>query len=391
MSRSPVQVRQVAQLLIIKINLMSEKIPFSEDFLRIAHKLARKGGYKTFPNPNVGCVIVKDGKIIGKGYHKFFGDSHAEINALKEAGENAKNAELYVTLEPCNHYGKTPPCTDAIIKAGIKKVYIGMKDPNPLTSGEGIKKLKQNGIQVYDSLMLDEFKKFYKDYLKRFSSQKGSYVIIKYAMTLDGKIASKTGNSKWITSKKAREWTHNLRANVDGILVGINTILKDNPTLTSHGKGKNPVRVVIDPNLRIPLESNVLNNTAPKVVIYSIEKPRKILQLKKRKVILIKLKSSNGEIHFRDILDALRKISVYKVLIEGGGETIWRAIASNLVDEIVTFISPKIVGGKKAITPVEGLGVEKINDSIKTKILEIKKIGPDILIRSKVKKKSSNR
>jgi diaminohydroxyphosphoribosylaminopyrimidine deaminase/5-amino-6-(5-phosphoribosylamino)uracil reductase len=351
--------------------------------MSLAFDLASKGGSKTFPNPNVGAIIYKDGKIIGKGFHRFFGDHHAEIHALNEAGENAKESMMFVTLEPCSHYGKTPPCVDAIIKAGVKKVFIAMKDPNPLVSGNGIKKLISANIQVEVGVLEEKAKKFYQDYSKRFT-KKNSFVSLKYAMTLDGKIATSTGDAKWISSEKSREWVHKFRTQFDGILVGVNTIIKDNSELTSHGKGKNPVRIILDPDLIIPLNSKVIKDENPTVIIHSNIKSEKIKRLQKHNKFLIYIKSKNGLINFRKILDELRRISIFSVLIEGGGFTNWSALKSGVVDEIVTFVSPKIVGGKNSITPVEGEGIKKISKALKTKITRFEKIGEDILIFSKV-------
>lgn len=354
--------------------------------MQLALELAKKGENKTFPNPNVGAIIFKNGKIIGKGYHRFFGDNHAEINALKQAGNDAENSTLIVTLEPCSHHGKTPPCVDAIIKANIKKVIVGIIDPNPLVSGNGIKKLKEAGIEVETGILKNKLDSFYKDYSKKFIEKK-SFVVLKYAMTLDGKIASITGDSKWISSQKSRDWVHRFRTGFDGILVGVNTIIKDNPVLSSHGKGKNPVRIVIDPELEIPISSKVLNDKLPTVIIYSTEnKEEKIVEIKKRNKFLIQIKSHSGIIDFKKILDELRRISIFSVLIEGGGFTAWNSLRDGVVNEIVTFISPKIIGGKDALTPVEGDGIEKIEKAIKTKIVEVKKIDEDVFIRSKVVK-----
>ncbi len=351
--------------------------------MKLALQNANKAGNKTFPNPNVGAVLVKNGQVIAQGYHRFFGDQHAEIHAIKLAGENAKNSELFVTLEPCSHYGKTPPCTDAIINAGIKKVYVGINDPNPLVNGKGIKKLIDAGIEVESGILEKELKKFYADYLKRFN-EKSSFVVLKYAMTLDGKIASSTGDSKWISSETAREWVHKYRTNFDGILVGVNTIIKDNPSLTSHGKGNNPVRVIIDPELIIPLKSKVLNDEYPSVIIHSVKNSKKINAIKAKGKIPLFIKSRKKLIDFNDILSELRKISIIRVLIEGGGETAWFALKSNTVDKIIAIVAPKILGGKNSITPVEGTGFKKISESIKSEIIEIKKFGDDVLIKSKI-------
>lgn len=352
--------------------------------MNFAFCLAEKGGIKTFPNPNVGALIIKNGKVVGQGYHRFFGDFHAEVHALKQAGKNAKDAIMFVTLEPCSHYGKTPPCVNAIIKAGIKKVFIGMRDPNPLVSGKGIKILRQNNIEVEVGILKSKARKFYEDYSKRFS-KKNSYVVLKYAMTLDGKIATFSGDSKWISSEKSREWVHLLRSKFDGILVGVNSVIKDNPELSSHGKGKNPVRIILDPELEIPLKSKVIQDDLTTVIIHSNpDKRQKIKRIQNHGKLLLHIKSKNGLIDFNRIIDELRQISIFSILIEGGGLTAWTALKSNVVDEIVTFVSPKIIGGQNAISPVEGDGIEKVSKAIKTKITHFEKLGEDILIVSKV-------
>ncbi len=354
--------------------------------MKYALHLAKKAGEKTFPNPNVGCVIVKNDKIIAEGFHRFFGDKHAEIHALEKAGYEAKDAELFVTLEPCSHFGKTPPCTNAIIESGIKKVYIGLTDPNPLINGKGIEILKASGIEVESGIIDKELKKFYESYSKRFKRNK-SFVAIKFAMTLDGKIATFTGDSKWISSEKSRKFVHKLRTNFDGILVGVKTIIRDDPELSSHGYGKNPVRIIIDPELEIPIKAKVLNDDIPTIVVHSKKKSEKKLELiQKKGKIPVYIPQKNGLIDFNNILGELRKLSIFSVLIEGGGFTTWGAIESGSVDEIYTFISPKIIGGEKAISPVEGKGVKKINDAIKLKYIEFKKIDDDIFIKSKLVK-----
>lgn len=389
MSRSRVQVPQVAPSLFIFFsfllsNFVSDFIMNEKELMKIAFKLAKQGKEKTFPNPNVGAIVYKNGKIIGKGYHRYFGDLHAEIHALKQAGNEAKDSTLFVTLEPCSHYGKTPPCVDAIIKAGIKEVFVGIKDPNPMVNGKGIEVLKKHGIKIYTGIMKKDLERFYEDYSKRFTEKK-SYVVLKYAMTLDGKIATTTGNSKWISSIKSRQWVHNFRTKFDGILVGVNTIINDDPLLTSHNHGRNPVRIVIDPGLDIPLVSKILNDDIPVVIIHSnLRKKRKIVEIQNRRKYLIHLNSQKGMISFKKIIEALRKISIFSILIEGGGFTAWSALKDGVVDEIITFVSPKIIGGKDAITPVEGEGIKKVKNAIKTKILEYKRIDEDIFIRSKV-------
>ena len=354
-------------------------------FMKMAIHLALKGGNRTFPNPKVGAVIVKDGKVIGKGYHQFYGGPHAEVYALREAGNKARNADMYVTLEPCNHYGKTPPCADALIKAGIKTVYIGMKDPNPLVCGSGIKKLIDNSIKISVGLLESEVKTINKEYLNRIIHDK-KHVIVKAAMTVDGKIASYTGDSKWISSPKSREFVHKLRAKVDGILVGLNTVLKDNPELTSHGQGKNPVRILIDPTLQIPVSANVFDNKAPTIVFHRpVKLKAKLELLKKKGIITVMLSEKHKRINFKYIINELNNMSVNSILIEGGGETIAAAFEARVVNEINLFIAPKIIGGRNAKSPVEGLGIPKIANAIRVKNWKIARFGPDFMISGVIK------
>jgi diaminohydroxyphosphoribosylaminopyrimidine deaminase/5-amino-6-(5-phosphoribosylamino)uracil reductase len=354
-------------------------------FMSMALKLARKGGSRTFPNPMVGAVIVKDGKVAGKGYHQFYGGPHAEVYALREAGSRARNAKMYVTLEPCSHYGKTPPCADAIIKAGVQTVYIGMKDPNPLVSGRGINKLIYNSIKTHVGLLEKEIKTQNKDYLKHISTDK-KRVLVKAAMTLDGKIATYRGDSKWISGRKSRDFVHKLRARVDGILVGINTVLKDNPALTSHGRGKNPVRIIIDPGLKIPYSARVLDGKAPTIVFHGSKIVKAKLELLKKKgVILCPMKEKSGKINFKYIINKLNKMSINSILIEGGGETIGAAFEDGVVNEINLFIAPKIIRGSNAKSPVEGLGIAKIANAIKVKNWKIRRFGPDFMISGVIK------
>ncbi|MDD5492289.1 MAG: bifunctional diaminohydroxyphosphoribosylaminopyrimidine deaminase/5-amino-6-(5-phosphoribosylamino)uracil reductase RibD, partial [bacterium] len=227
-----------------------------EKYMKLALQLAEKGKGKVFPNPMVGAVLVKNGKIISQGYHRYFGGAHAEVEAINNATQPVAGADLYVALEPCAHYGKTPPCTEAIIKAGIKNVYIAMLDPNPLVAGKGIKKLRQHHIPVIAGITTEKAALLNREYI-HYIKHKRPYVIMKWAMSLDGKIATRTGDSKWISNEQARKYAHSLRANVEAIIIGINTVLKDDPSLTVRGitGAKNPVRIILDHHLRIPLES----------------------------------------------------------------------------------------------------------------------------------------
>ncbi|MFC1501342.1 bifunctional diaminohydroxyphosphoribosylaminopyrimidine deaminase/5-amino-6-(5-phosphoribosylamino)uracil reductase RibD [Elusimicrobiota bacterium] len=355
-------------------------------YMKIAVCLAKKGLNKVYPNPMVGCVIVNKGRIVGRGHHKQFGGKHAEINALETAGRKALGSTMYVTLEPCSCWGKTPPCTKSITKAGIEKVVIGSIDTNPKNKKMGLEYMKKHGIAVKTGVLSEITDKINPEYNKIFKNRK-SRVIVKAAMSIDGKIASRTGDSKWITSKKAREYVHQLRGQFDAIVVGINTVLKDNPGLTSHGKGSSPVKVVIDPGLKIPIKSKIVTNKGYTVIFHSNAKNvSKINQLLKMRVSLVRAQTNTGMISFKFIKEKLFSMGLNKIFVEGGGETIARVLEEEAADEIVFFIAPKIIGGRQAKTSVEGIGIKKISQAINLADLKVKKIGKDFVFRGKIKR-----
>lgn len=359
---------------------MSDTKSLHEKFIRLTFKLAENGRGYTGLNPIVGCVIVKNNNIISTGYHRYFGGPHAEINALEKIKYQAKDATLYVNLEPCCHYGKTPPCTSAIIKSGIKEVVASISDPNPLVNGRGFKTLKNNGIKVTVGLLSSQAKFLNRAYFK-YMVTKLPYCVIKTALSFDGKIATHSGDSKWITSEEARNYVYNMRSKMDAIIVGVNTIIKDNPTLTSHGYGKNPVRVIIDPHLLIPKKSQVLRNEGETIIVTTEEAfKQRNLKIKSNVKFIIFKKNLKKYFEFKKILTELTKYNISNVLIEGGGTTNALALKSGVVDEILFFYAPIIIGGKNAITPVEGEGVKYIHQSLKIKYYKISKIGQDVLI-----------
>ena len=349
-------------------------------YMDMAIRLALKGKDSVYPNPKVGCVIVKNDKAVGKGWHEYFGGNHAEINALADAGGNACGADLYVTLEPCNSFGKRPPCTHAIIKAGVKRVFFAVKDPNVSKSSETLKK---NGIEVKSGILQNKAKKLIKEYLAHLKTK--PKVSVKAAMTLDGKIATYDYDSKWITSEKSRSFAHKLRSGYDAIIVGTNTALKDNPNLTSHGKGRNPVRVVIDAQLKIPKNYNLADGSVPTVIIYDETIKNVPKYLLKDNIILAPLNISAAKKDFNVIVNKLNILSLKTILIEGGGELISSALFSNSADDIYLFIAPKIIGGKNAVSVTGGMGVKKIADAVKVKSVKVKKIGNDFLFTGKIK------
>lgn len=357
-------------------------------YMKLAINLAKRGIGTTSPNPAVGSLIVKDGKVLGRGFHKVAGENHAEINALISASYSAEGSTMYVTLEPCCHYGKTPPCTNAIKKAGIKRVVIGMIDPNPLVCGKGIKELKKAGIEIEVGVLKDEVRKLNEAYTKYITTGI-PFIIIKYAMTFDGKIASRTGDSKWISSTDSRDFVQKLRSSVDAILVGINTVIKDNPKLTvrrglSPKKGtvpSGPIRIILDSFCRIPLSSNVLDSSAKTIIVTTnFASKKRIGKIQKNKAEVLVVDSKNKRVNIKDLFYELAKRNITSVLIEGGSEVNADVINSGLADKIYIFFCPLILGGKKAITAVEGEGIKFVKDAIKIKNLQIKKIGSDFLL-----------
>lgn len=357
--------------------------------MKLALELARRGGTRVWPNPQVGAVIVKDGIIIGEGWHEYFGGPHAEINALRKAGKRAAGADLYVTLEPCTHWGKTPPCTDAIIAAGIARVFFAMPDPNPVTAGKSAGILSAAGIAVTRGLLRHEAERLNRTYCSRFK-KRPARVIAKAALSMDGRIAAKTGDARWITSPASRRFGHRLRAGADAILVGATTVVRDNPSLTAHGQGTDPVRVIIDPSLRVPLSSSVLDAASPTVIIHGpAVQPGRIKAFLRKGVRLIPVKpAAGGRMDFRDILHELNIIGISRILIEGGGETIAAALDAGVVDEVYFFVAPKIIGGRTAPGPVGGEGPDRVAEAVSVNDLTVRRIGGDLLLRGTIQRRT---
>nr|WP_026486885.1 bifunctional diaminohydroxyphosphoribosylaminopyrimidine deaminase/5-amino-6-(5-phosphoribosylamino)uracil reductase RibD [Caldanaerobius polysaccharolyticus] len=348
-----------------------------------ALKLAAKGWGLTNPNPLVGAVIVKDGKIIGEGYHQKIGGPHAEINALEDArkkGHDVTGSTLYVNLEPCSHYGRTPPCSEAIIKAGIKEVYVGMKDPNPRVSGRGIKMLQDAGIEVNVGILEKEAIKLNEIFIK-YITTKMPFVIMKAAMSIDGKIATFTGDSKWITSETSREYVRRIRGKVASIMVGVNTVIKDDPLLTTRIEGlKDPMKIIIDSYGRTPLNSNVLKSGVNTIIFTTdlIDK-NKLSELKKYADVIV-LKAKSTHVPLKKVMEYLGQMEIDSVLLEGGGTLNWSAVKDGIVDKVMFFISPMIIGGVGAKTPVEGNGFETINQCLRLKNITVTTVDTDILL-----------
>lgn len=355
--------------------------------MKKALDLAKKGMGYTSPNPLVGAVLVKDGKVIGKGYHRFYGGPHAEVYAIEDAGTEARGATLYVNLEPCSHYGKTPPCALKIIEAGIKRVVVAMEDPNPLVSGKGIKLLKEAGIEVEVGLMEGEARRLNEIFLKYISTDL-PFVIIKIAQTLDGYLATGTGDAKWITNREARLYGHKLRHQVDAILVGIGTVLADNPSLTTRlpaGGGRDGIRIVLDSKLRIPPEARIINQDSPAKTIIACGQEvdqNKMLRLQDKKGVEILPLPLNreGRIPLRELLSRFHSDGISSILVEGGSRVNYSFLKSGLVDRVYTFIAPKILGGSDGIPVFTGEGPAKMDGLKRLKNVRCQNLGDNLLI-----------
>lgn len=356
-----------------------------------ALELAKKGEGTTSPNPLVGAVIVKDGRIIGEGYHEVYGGPHAEVNAVEGATEDVEGSTIYVTLEPCSHYGKTPPCAELLVRKKFRKVVIAMTDPNPLVSGRGIAMLRDAGIEVVTGVLEAEARRQNEIFLKYIQTRR-PFVIMKTAMTLDGKIATSTGASKWVTGEAAREEVHRLRNRVSAIMVGVNTVLRDDPELTTRlpDGGTDPVRVIVDSTLRIPLDAKVLTLDSPKKTVVATteradrEKLAALSAMKNVEVILVPEKASRVDLPW--LMGWLGECRIDSVLVEGGSELNFSMLEENLVDKVITFIAPKLFGGREAKTPVGGEGFAKVEDAVVLKDIRMETFGDDIMVEAYVRK-----
>lgn len=367
---------------------MRKKKDENARFMRLALRLAKRAEGMTSPNPLVGAVLVKKGEIIGQGYHKRAGSAHAEIEAINHARKKrkvVKGATLYVNLEPCCHDNKrTPPCTGAVIESGISRVFVGTYDQNPKVYGNGVSALRKAGIDVEIGLLEQEAKEVNKMFFK-YIKENMPYVVLKLAATLDGKIAANGGDSKWIGSTKQREKAHQLRNKMDCVLVGINTVIKDNPSLNVRTRKKNvsqPVPVVLDSRLRVPLDSNIFKVHKSCIVVTSrgsSEKKKKLLERRGVKVLYSKV-SRSGKLSLKSTLKQLSDMEYTSVLIEGGGKVASSAINEGVVDEVVLFYSPIILGGD-GISMISGLAIDKVRKAVKLKDVSIKRYGSELMIK----------
>jgi diaminohydroxyphosphoribosylaminopyrimidine deaminase/5-amino-6-(5-phosphoribosylamino)uracil reductase len=354
-----------------------------ESYIKLALEIAKKGKGKVSPNPMVGAVLVKDDKIIGAGYHKAFGGNHAEINAINNAKQNVEGSTLYINLEPCSHFGKTPPCVDVIIENKIKGVVIGTLDMNPVVSGKGIKKLKQAGLEVKVGILEKECVELNKFFFK-FITKKLPYVTLKIAETLDGKIADKHWDSKWVTSMASRRLVHTLRSEYDAVLVGTSTVKIDNPSLTvRYVEGRDPKRIIIDSQLKLKTDLKIFNNAEGHLIIVTsvncLSKKKKIdiLTRKGANVVFVK-ENKNGTLNLRNILEELAKNNIASLLVEGGQQIYTSFVKENIFDDILVFIGPKLLG--EGLSIVDSLGIPSIKRPVKLKLTSIEKVGDDALL-----------
>jgi diaminohydroxyphosphoribosylaminopyrimidine deaminase/5-amino-6-(5-phosphoribosylamino)uracil reductase len=361
-----------------------------EDYMRVALRLARRAMGRTSPNPMVGAVIVSAGRIAGRGYHRSAGAPHAEVEALRRAGARARGATLYVTLEPCNHTGRTPPCCEAIIAAGISRVVAAMRDPNPITDGRGIARLRRAGISVLTGVLAREARALNEPFCKAMTTGL-PWVVAKVGQSLDGKIATARGESRWITSPAARRLGHAWRARVDAMLIGITTVLRDDPRLTARGGGASrahrPIKVILDSRLRLPLTARCLSaqSPAPTIVATTVS-PRhpKARALRARGVELITVPAERGRVSLRDVCRQLVARGIHSVLIEGGGEVLASAFEQRLVDRIDFCIAPVLIGGRTAPSALGGVGVNRLAEAIRLADVVYRPVGPDVRVEARV-------
>lgn len=355
---------------------------FEEKYMRMAIELAKKGEGAVNPNPLVGAVIVKDGKVIGSGYHARYGDLHAERAAFANLTEDAEGAEMYVTLEPCCHFGKQPPCTHAIVEHKIKKVYVGSNDPNEKVAGKGIQYLLDNKIEVETEKLKAECDAINYTFF-HYITKKRPYVVLKYAMTMDGKIACFTGDSKWVSCEQSRLRVQQLRNKYMGIMVGINTVITDNPSLTCRIRnGRNPIRIICDTRLIIPMNCNIVETakTYKTIVAYSVANEEKEKELKDKGVILLKVGMTDGHLDLNELMDKLGQMEIDGILLEGGGTLNYSALKEDIVEEIIAFVAPKIVGGAGTFTPVTGEGIGLMSKAKEFRLIDMEKINDDIML-----------
>lgn len=352
-------------------------------YIKMALRLARKGSGRTSPNPMVGAVVVRKGVVVGQGFHQRAGGPHAERIALEEAGDRARGGTLYLNLEPCNHFGRTPPCSPLILERGIKKVVFGMIDPNPQVQGGGGDWLRSQGVEIVQGVLEQECRRLNEFFIKWIITGL-PFVIIKAAVSLDGRIATRTGDSKWISNERSRLLVHRLRNKVDGVLVGVGTVMKDDPLLTVRlpkGKIKDPLRIIIDPRLRLSNKSQILNDPDKTLIVTGDQVPfGKKKGLLSKGVDILSLPEQAGRISIKDLLTDLGRRGLISLLVEGGAEVYGSFLSERQVDKLILFIAPLLIGGQKAKGMIGGQGVASITEALRFKEMKVKSLAGDILV-----------
>ncbi len=353
-----------------------------ESFMRRALELAAKGGVRTAPNPLVGAVLVRDGRVVGEGYHRSYGGPHAEAEAIRAAGRRARGATLYVNLEPCSpHPKKTPPCCDLVARSGVSRVVAAMRDPNPLVNGRGLARLRGAGVRVSVGVLAEEARELNAPFVK-FHTRGLPYVVSKWAMTIDGKIAARSGDSRWVSCAESRAWLHRFRDTFHAIVVGSGTVLRDDPML--RGRRGLPTRIVLDSGARTPLEAKVVRTAREQATILAVAASapaEKIRRLERMGVEILRLEV----LDLRVVFEALAREGIHRILVEGGGEIHASVLEDGLADEVCVFVAPKVVGGRDAKTPVEGLGLERMAEALRVERLSVERIGGDLLLRGRLR------
>jgi len=356
-----------------------------ESYMKKALKLAGKARGRTSPNPMVGALVIKDDEIVGKGFHPEAGKPHAEIYALQEAGEQARQATMYVTLEPCNHHGRTPPCTEAIIEAGISRIFVGMEDPNPKVAGKGIARLRDAGLDVIVGILEEYCRQLNEAYIKYITTNT-PFVTLKIAASMDGRIATHAGHSHWITNEKSRCYVHRLRDENDAILIGIGTLLQDNPKLTTRlprKKGRNPYRIIVDSRLRTPLHANIFGEDAKEklILVTGCKDHNEIKLYRERTFRILQIPTDElGQLDLQILMEKLAKLEIMSVLIEGGSEISGSSVDAGIIDKICFFYAPLLIGGRGATGMMGGQGINFIPEAQRVKNLKIKYFGTDICV-----------
>ncbi len=361
-----------------------------QKYMRMALELAKKGTGRVSPNPLVGAVLVKNGEVIGSGYHARYGEAHAERNALASCTESPKGATLYVTLEPCCHYGKQPPCTEAILEAEIARVVVGSGDPNPIVAGKGIEILRNHGVQVTEHVLERDCRELNRVFFWYIRTGL-PYVVMKYAMTLDGKIATAVGASKWITGEQARAHVQSQRNRYTAIMAGVGTVLADDPLLTCRIEGgRNPIRIICDTHLRTPFTSKIVETadrkSAPVILATCCRDMERIKRYEERQCQVLAVQERDGHLDLNDLMQKLGEKKIDSILLEGGGTLNWSALEAGIVSHVQAYLAPKLFGGRNAKTPIEGEGVRMPEQAVKLRAdtITVTKLGDDFLIEGEI-------